>query len=84
MTRRARRPSFDRIRLFGALAVARHQSILAGAAHGYGSPEHVLAHKIADAIDELAERLTGNKEYFWGQAHGSAAPPNTWEADRNM
>ena len=65
MTRRARRPSFDRNHLFGALAVARHQSILAGA-HEYGSLEHVLAHKIADAIDALAERLTGNKEYFWG------------------
>jgi hypothetical protein len=29
---------------------------------------HVLVQAIMSAIDDYAERETGNREYFWGQA----------------
>jgi hypothetical protein len=32
---------------------------------------HVLVQAIMSAIDDYAERETGNREYFWGKPHSA-------------
>jgi hypothetical protein len=85
MTRRARRPSFspsDQRALFRALADARNWAVRCGSAERHGSPRYAACTAVTDAIDALAEEMTGHREYFWGQAHGSKAPPGTaWSVD---
>lgn len=34
------------------------------------SEEYRAAGEVTQSIDKLAEKLTGNVEYFWGKPHG--------------
>ena len=34
---------------------------------------HILVHAIISAIDDYAERETGNREYFWNRPHSMCA-----------
>jgi hypothetical protein len=68
MVRRGRRPSFgpsETARLLGAMRTARYDALLCGAAAGYGSARHRKCEALQQAIDALAEELTGDPEFFW-------------------
>lgn len=76
MTRRARRPHFgpgDRDDLLAALHSARSKSITCGAAAGYGTPRWLKCDALLKAIDEMAEELTGHRNWFHDQ--GSTSVP---------
>lgn len=67
MSRRARRPAFHARRqekLLHALNDARYRAIMCGAAAGYGSPRYLKTHAVTQAIDALAEELTGYRNLF--------------------
>lgn len=80
MTRKARRPSFgpsEKTALLDALASARHRTIMCGAASGFGTRRYYRCHALAQAIDDLAEELTGHREYFWASGGGSIPAKGT-------
>ena len=47
----------------GAIRVCREAKI--------NSPEYKAAQAVTEAIDDLAEKLTGNREFFWTVPHGA-------------
>lgn len=78
MPRRPLRPSLNVHEALQNLGQGRTGAIKIGTGKGYGSPEHVAAQKVTMAIDELAEMLTGDAEYFHLKAH--SGPTNSrWQ-----
>lgn len=78
MIRRPLRPSFsidDRKRLIEAMGRARDLVCHYSSAHGYGSPEDVLADAFQKATDDLAEHLTGDRQLFWSKGFSHLATP---------
>ena len=74
---RARRPYFgptEQKELLDLLGRARHRISLCGGAAGFGTSRHNKCDALNKAIDDLAEELTGHREYFWTFGHGSAPP----------
>ena len=53
-------------RLLFHLEDARNYIIKYGAAQEFHSQNRATTDKAKDAIDSLAELITGNKQYFWG------------------
>ena len=53
-------------RLLFHLEDARNYIIKYGAAQEFHSQNKATTDKAKDAIDNLAELITGNKQYFWG------------------
>jgi hypothetical protein len=73
-----RRPSFskdDEERLLAYMQVTRHLSINYGAAYGYHSPQYALHTSLNDAIDKLAEQITGEPKFFWSAHHSVGGQP---------
>lgn len=78
MIERRGKPSFskdDEERLLAYLQVARHLSINYGAAYGYHSPQYDLHTSLNEAIDKLAEQMTGDPKFFWQLGHTAGGRP---------
>lgn len=60
--------------LLAALDQARTKTIFCGSAAGYGTQRWNKCHVLTGAIDDLAEELTGHREYFWSTGSGAAPP----------
>jgi hypothetical protein len=60
-------PETDRPQFMAALWKVRHLCTEQVRMTVPGS--HVLVQAIMSAIDDYAERETGNREYFWGKPH---------------
>jgi hypothetical protein len=68
MTRRGRLPHFsptDEEGLLRALGDARRKAILYGEAAGYNSSRYRKTDAFRNALDSLAEELTGDPKHFW-------------------
>jgi hypothetical protein len=52
-------------RLLFHLEDARHYTVQYGAAQDFHSPERATSDHTMRAIDDLAEQITGNRQYFW-------------------
>jgi hypothetical protein len=58
----------------GHSSTVRHDALICGAAAGYGSPRHRKVEVLTQAIDALAEELTGDPEFYWNKpAKGHSA-----------
>jgi hypothetical protein len=78
MIQRRTRPSFskeDEERLLAYMQVTRHLSINYAAAYGYHSPQYALQTSLNDAIDKLAEQITGDPKFFWQMGHIAGGRP---------
>lgn len=62
---RTKRGFFDRSKALETLSVARTGCIEVRRKARINSPEYQAAGDIIEAIDRLAELLTGDPEYFW-------------------
>jgi len=70
MTRRGRRPSFgpeQTARLLTVMRTVRHDALICDAAAGYRSERHKKCEALQQAIDALAEELTGDPEFHWNK-----------------
>jgi hypothetical protein len=79
---RARRPHFgftEQKELLDQLGRARHGVSLCGGAAGFGTSRHNKCDALNKAIDDLAEELTGRREYFWTFGHGTG--PLDWSRE---
>jgi hypothetical protein len=68
---RSRRRSFtpgEAARLLEALGQSRAQLTAAMGKLPIRGPEYLAAESVMDAIDGLAEVLTGSRQYFWAKA----------------
>jgi hypothetical protein len=75
MSRGARRPSFspsDKGELLKAMREARRLAIQCSAAELTPTDLRAAADALHQAIDNLVEHLTGNREFFWATPHGGA------------
>lgn len=78
MIQRRGKPSFskdDEERLLAYMDVTRHLTINYGAAYGYHSPQYALQTSLSDAIDKLAEQITGDPKFFWSAHHSAGGRP---------
>ncbi len=78
MIQRRGKPSFskdDEERLLAYMDVTRYLTISYGAAYGYHSPQYALSTSLSGAIDNLAEQLTGNPQFFWSSGHSAGGQP---------
>jgi hypothetical protein len=48
---------------------------LQAAAYGYHSPQYALRTTLNDAIDKLAEQITGDPKFFWSAHHSAGGRP---------
>lgn len=74
MIQRRGKPSFskdDEERLLAYMQVTRHLSINYGAAYGFHSPQYALKTSLNEAIDKLAEQITGDPQFFWSSGHSA-------------
>ena len=77
------RPGFskdDEERLLAFMDVTRHLAINYGAAYGFHSPQYALKTSLNEAIDRLAEQITGDPQFFMSGHHsagGQPTPSNT-------
>jgi hypothetical protein len=78
MIQRRTRPSFskdDEERLLAYMQVTRHLSINYGAAYGFHSPEYALKTSLNEAIDKMAEQITGDPKFFILSGHTAGGLP---------
>ena len=78
MIQRKCRPSFskdDEERLLAFMDVTRHLSINYGAAYGFHSPQYALKTSLNEAIDKLAEQITGDPKFFVQMNHTAGGRP---------
>jgi hypothetical protein len=78
MIQRRTRPSFskdDEERLLAYMQVTRHLSINYAAAYGFHSPQYALKTSLNEAIDRLAEQITGDPKFFWSVHHSAGGRP---------
>jgi hypothetical protein len=59
----------DKQNLLAALGEARWSLNRAKGQLPIGGPEYEAANKVTEAIDDLAELLTGDREHFWLKMH---------------
>lgn len=55
--------------------VTRHLSINYGAAYGFHSPQYALKTSLNEAIDKLAEHITGDPKFFMLSHHTAGGRP---------
>jgi hypothetical protein len=85
MIQRQTRPGFskeDEERLLAYMDVTRHLSINYGAAYGFRSPQYALKTSLNEAIDKLAEQITGDPQFFWLSGHTSGGQSSNEEGVR--
>lgn len=70
MVRRPLRPSLNVYEALEKLKTGRDGALSVAHAVKFGSAQHVAAGNVTQAIDALAEQLTGDPEYFYLKAHG--------------
>jgi hypothetical protein len=58
-----------------APAEARSEAAKHSSATGFHSKEYALVEKLATAIDDIAEHLTGDRELFWSKTFAYLATP---------
>ena len=58
------------------MQVTRHLSINYGAAYGYHSPQYALKTSLNDAIDKLAEQITGDPQFLRISHHSAGGQPS--------
>ena len=78
MIHRRCKPSFskdDEERLLAYMQVTRQFTINYAAAYGYHSPQYALQTYLTDAIDKLAEQITGDPKFFWQMHHTAGGRP---------
>ena len=78
MIQRRTRPSFsrdDEERLLAYMQVTRRLSINYAAAYGFHSQQYALQTSLNDAIDKLAEQITGDPQFFWQMGHTAGGRP---------
>lgn len=78
MIQRKCRPNFskdDEERLLAYMQVTRHLSINYGAAYGFHSPQYALKTSLNEAIDKLAEQITGDPNFFMPSHHSAGGQP---------
>ncbi len=78
LIQRRTRPSFskdDEERLLAYMDVTWDLSIRYGAAYGFHSPQYALKASLNDAIDKLAEQITGDPKFFWQLGHTAGGRP---------
>jgi hypothetical protein len=74
MIQRRGKPSFskdDEERLLAFMQVTRYLSIRYGAAYGFHSQQYALKTTLNEAIDKLAEQITGDPKFFWSAPHSA-------------
>jgi hypothetical protein len=64
-------PETDRSQFMAALWRVRHLCTRAEHVRITVPGSAILVHGIMSAIDDYAERETGNREYFWHRPHGA-------------
>ena len=65
MTRRTKRGSIDKNAVLRKLREARDGAILVRREAAINSTEYEVAGRLNDAVDDMVEALTGDREYFW-------------------
>jgi hypothetical protein len=55
------------------MRMARHDAIICGAAAGFGSERYKKCDTLQEAIDALAEELTGDPEFYWSKPAASGS-----------
>jgi len=73
VTRRPHRPTFPHSLLepyLSALERTRELTIQFGSAQKFGSEAYRKSHALKEAIDGMAEELTGNRAHFHLKPHG--------------
>jgi hypothetical protein len=64
-------PALDTSDFMAALWRVRHLCTRAESARMTVPGSYLLVQAIMSAIDDYAERETGNREYFWNRPHGA-------------
>lgn len=72
MVRRSSRGFIKKDQVLSKLRTGRDGAIQVHIEGKIGSAEYVAATKITDAIDDLAEILTGERDYFYALGFGDA------------
>jgi hypothetical protein len=73
MTHRPRRPTFPHhleVDFLTALERTRHFAVDFGSAHQFSSEQYKKCHALTEAIDGMAEQLTGDRTHFHLKGHG--------------
>jgi hypothetical protein len=72
MIRRPRRPTFPHaleVDYLAALERTRQFTVEFGSAHKFGSEAYKKSNALSEAIDNMAEELTGDKSHFHLKGH---------------
>lgn len=78
MIQRRMRSSFSKDeeeRLLAYMDVTRDLTIKYGAGYGFHSQQYALHTSLNEAIDKLAEQITGDPKFFWQLGHTAGGRP---------
>ncbi|KZM49164.1 hypothetical protein [Labrenzia sp. OB1] len=79
MSRRSRRGLINKTEVLQKLQTGRAGAVQVCAQAEIGSKEYKLAGYVQEAIDDLADKLTGDREVFWS---GAATTPAREDSEK--